>query len=127
MVGTWILREQMGSVWTLSWLEHRFCVNGWGRSGGYHGWDMDAARTDGVGLDVIMAGTWIPRERMGSVWTLSWLGHRFCVNGWGRSGRYHGWDMDAARTDGVGLDVIMAGTWILRERMGSVWGFCVKA
>ena len=41
------------------------------------------------------------RERMGSVWTLSWSEHGL--------------------TDGVGLDVNMIGTWILRERMGSLW------
>ena len=62
-------------------------------------WDMDALQ-----------------ERMGSGWTISWLGHGcsprtdgvgtwiLSKNGWGLGGRYHGWDMDA-----------------LAERMGSGW------
>ena len=174
------LRERMESGWTLSWLGHgcsagtdgvgvdvimvgpwMLCGNGWGRGGRCHGWAMDALR-----------------ERMGSGWTLSWLGHgcsagthgvgvdvnmvgpwMLCGNGWGRGGRYHGWAMDALRermgsgwtlswlghgcsagTDGVGVDVIMVGPWMLcrngwgrggrchgwamdalREWMGSGW------
>eukprot|EP00439_Symbiodinium_sp_Y106_P036106 s1490_g4.t1 len=82
-------------------------------------------------------------------------------NGWGPGGRHHGWDMDAlaerkgsgwtlswlghgcsGRTDGVWVDVIMVGTWMLgqngwglggryhgldmdalAERMGSGWSY----
>ena len=60
MVGLWML-----------------CVLGWGLSGCYHGWPMDALRA-----------------RMGFVWTLFRSAHA-C---------YHGWPMDA-----------------LRERMGFEW------
>ena len=59
--------------------------NGRGLGGLYHGWDMDALA-----------------ERMGSGWTLSWLGH-------GCSGR----------TDGVWVDVIMVWTWMLWQ---NGWG-----
>ena len=71
--------------------------------------------TDGVRLDVIMVGTWM-----------------LCWNGRNLSGRYHGWHMGAlwertefvwtlswlahgcsVGTDGVRLDVIMVGTWVL--------------
>ena len=71
--------------------------------------------TDGVRLDVIMVGTWM-----------------LCWNGRNLSGRYHGWHMDAlwqrmefvwtlswlahgcsVGTDGICLDVIMVGTWML--------------
>ena len=117
MVGTWVL-----------------CGNGRSSSGRYHGWHMDAllertefvwtlswlahgcsVGTDGVRLDVIMVGTWV-----------------LCGNGRSSSGRYHGWHMDAllertefvwtlswlahgcsVGTDGVRLDVIMVGTWVL--------------
>ena len=90
--------ERMGSGWTLSWLGHgcsgrtirtdgvwvnvimvgtwMLWQNGWGLGGRYHGWDMDALAERS--------------ERMGSGWTLSWLGH-------GCSGR----------ADGVWVDVIM--------------------
>ena len=117
MVGTWML-----------------CGNGRSLSGRYHGWHMDAlwecsefvwtlswsghgcsVGTDGVCLDVIMVGTWM-----------------LCGNGRSLSGRYHGWHMDAlwertefvwtlswlghgcsVGTDGVCLDVVMVGTWML--------------
>ena len=84
MVGTWML-----------------CANGWSLRGRYHGWDMDAmrkrmesarrlswlglgcsAKMDGVGVDVIMLGTWM-----------------LCGNGWGLGGCYHGWDSDVPRHD----------------------------
>ena len=71
--------------------------------------------TDGVCLDVIMVGTWM-----------------LCGNGRNLSGRYHGWHMGAlwertefvwtlswlahgcsVGTDGICLDVIMVGTWML--------------
>ena len=71
--------------------------------------------TDGICLDIIMVGTWV-----------------FCGNGRNLSGRYHGWHMDAlwerpefvwtlswlahgcsVGTDGICLDVIMVGTWVL--------------
>ena len=42
------------------------CGNGWGLSGRYHGWHVDALRS------------W-----MESAWTLSWLGHGF-LNVWDR-------------------------------------------
>ena len=58
--------------------------NGWGLGGRYHGWDMDALA-----------------ERMGSGWTISWLGH-------GCSGR----------TDGVWVDDTMVGTWMLAWASG---------
>ena len=93
-----------GSGWTISWLGH-------GCSG----------RTDGVWVDDIMVGTWM-------LWQ----------SGWGLGGRYHGWDMDAlaermrsgwtiswlghgcsGRTDGVWVDDIMVGTWMLRQ---NGWG-----
>ena len=62
MVGPWML-----------------CVNGWGLSGRYHGWPMDALRA-----------------RMGL------------------SGRYHGSHMDALREwMEADLDAIMVGTWML--------------
>ena len=126
MVGTWML-----------------CGNGRSLSGRYHGWDMDAlwersefvwtlswlahgcsVGTDGVCLDVIMVGTWM-----------------LCGNGRSLSGRYHGWDMDAlwersefvwtlswlahgcsVGTDGVCLDVIMVGTWMLCGSAASLSG-----
>ena len=75
-----------------------------------------SAGTEGVTLDAIMVGTWM-----------------LCGNGQTLSGRYHGWHMDASweRTesvgtlswlahgcfvgkDGVCLDAIMVGTWMLR-------------
>ena len=64
------------------------------------------AETDGVWVDVMTVGTWmLCAKRMGSAWTLSWLGHGCSArNGWGLRGRCHGWDMDA-----------------LWERMGSGW------
>ena len=172
MVGTWMLCGSAASlsgryhgwhmdalwertvfVWTLSWLAHgcsvgtdgvcldiimvgtwMLCGSAASLSGRYHGWDMDAlwersefvwtlswlghgcsVGTDGVCLDVIMVGTWM-----------------LCGNGWSLSGRYHGWHMDAlwkrlefvwtlswlahgcsVGTDGVCLDVIMVGTWML--------------
>ena len=117
MVGTWML-----------------CWNGRNLSGRYHGWHMGAlwertefvwtlswlahgcsVGTDGVRLDVIMVGTWV-----------------LCGNGRNLSGRYHGWHMGAlwertefvwtlswlahgcsVGTDGICLDVIMVGTWML--------------
>ena len=117
MVGTWML-----------------CGNGRSSSGRYHGWHMGALweRTEfvwtlswlahgcsvgaqRVRLDVIMVGTWM-----------------LCWNGRSSSGRYHGWHMGAlwertefvwtlswlahgcsVGTDGVRLDVIMVGTWML--------------
>ena len=79
---------------------------GWGLGGRYHGWDLDALA-----------------ERMGSGWTISWLGPgcsgrtdgvwvddimvgtwMLWQNGCGLGGRYHGWDLDA-----------------LAERMRSGW------
>ena len=64
------------------------CVLGWGLSGHYPGWPMDALRA-----------------RMEFEWTLSWLAHgcSSCSDGV-LSGRYHGWPMDA-----------------LHERMGLEW------
>ena len=77
-----------------------------------------------VCLDIIMVGTWM-----------------LCGNGWSSSGRYHGWHMDALweRTgfvwtlswlahgcsvgpDGVCLDVIMVGPWMLCVNAGSLSG-----
>ena len=129
------LWERTESVWTLSWLAHGCSV---GTDGlcleRYHGWHMDAlwertefvwtlswlahgcsVGTDGIWLNVIMVGTWM-----------------LCGNGRSLSGRYHGWHMDALwertefawtlswlahgcsmGTDGVCLDVIMVGTWML--------------
>ena len=54
--------------------------NGWGLGGRYHGWDMDALA-----------------ERMGSGWTIPWLGH-------GCSGRTDG-------VTGFWVDDTMVGTW----------------
>ena len=254
MVGTWMLsgngrslsgryhggpmdalRERREFVWTLSWLAHgcsvgtdgvcldvimvgtrMLCGNGrslsgryhggtWmlcgsaaSLSGRYHGWHMDALRerrefvwtlswlahgcsvgTDGVRLDVIMVGTWMLCgnaaslsgryhgwhmdalwERTEFVWTLSWLGHgcsvgtdgvcldvimvgtwMLCGNATSLSGRYHVWDMDAlwersefvwtlswlghgcsVGPDGVCLDVIMVGTWMLCGSAASLSG-----
>ena len=92
------LLERTEFVWTLSWLAHGCSVG-----------------TDGVRLDVIMVGTWV-----------------LCGNGRNLSGRYHGWHMGAlwertefvwtlswlahgcsVGTDGICLDVIMVGTWVL--------------
>ena len=202
MVGTWMLCgngrslsgryhgwdmdalwERTEFVWTLSWLGHgcavgtdgvcldvimvgtwMLCGNGRSLSGRYHGWDMDALweRTEFVwtlsdyhGGD--MDALW---ERTEFVWTLSWLGHgcsvgtdgvcldvimvgtwMLCGNGRSLSGRYHGWDMDAlwertefvwtlswlghgcsVGTDGVCLDVIMVGTWMLCGNGASLSG-----
>ena len=134
---------------------------GWGLGGRYHGWDLDAlaermgcgwtilwlgpgcsGRTDGIWVDDIMVGPGCSvqngcglggryhgwdldalAERMGSGWTISWLGPgcsgrtdgvwvddimvgtwMLWQNGWGLGGRYHGWDLDA-----------------LAERMRSGW------
>ena len=106
----------MGSGWTISRL-------GPGCSG----------RTDGVWVDDIVVGTWM-------LWQNGWdLGGRYhggtwmlWQNGCGLGGRYHGWDLDAlaermgsgwtiswlgpgcsGRTDGVWVDDIMVGTWML--------------
>ena len=49
------------------------CGNGWGLGGRYNGWDMDALL-----------------ERMGSGWTLSWLGHG-CSEGTGGLWVESGW------------------------------------
>ena len=238
MVGTWMLCgngrswsgryhgwhrdalwERTDVVWTLSWSAHGcsvgtdgvgldvimvgtwmlwLCGNGRSLSGRYHGWHMDAlwertefvwtlswsahgcsVGTDGVCLDVVMVGTWmfcgIGRslsgryhgwhmdalwERTELVWTLSWLAHGcsvgtdgvcldvimvgiwiLCGNRRSWSGRYHGWHMDAlweqtefvwtlswlahgcsVGTDGVCLDVIMVGTWMLRGNGRSWFG-----
>ena len=72
--------------------------NGWGLGGRYHGWDLDALA-----------------ERMGSGWTISWLGPGCSGrNGWGLGGRYHDWDLDAlAERMRSGWDDIMVGTWML--------------
>eukprot|EP00439_Symbiodinium_sp_Y106_P018016 s3183_g2.t1 len=94
-----------------------------------HGWDMDALA-----------------ERMGSGWTLSWLGHgtSSCLghgcsgrtgmvgtwmhwqNGWGLGARNHGGWMLCQNgrglggcSDGVWVDVIMGGTWMLWQ---NGWG-----
>ena len=95
---------------------------------------MDALRAwMGSDLDVIMVGTWmLCGHGWGLIWTLSWLAHGCSA---GRSGRYHGWHMDALRawmgSDlhaimvgtwmllGSDLDVIMVGTWVL---CGHGWG-----
>ena len=70
---------------------------------------------------------------MESSWTSSTVGAwMICGNGWSLCGHHHGWDMDAAwkwmesvwtssrlgqgcsvETDGVFVDLIMVGTWIL--------------
>ena len=60
MVGPWML-----------------CVLGWGLSGRYHGWPMDAlhARMESH-LDVIMVGTcMLCGNGCSLIWTLSWLAH----------------------------------------------------
>ena len=112
----------MGSGWTISWL-------GPGCS----------CRTDGVWVDDIMVGTWM-------LWQNGWdLGGRYhggtwmlWQNGCGLGGRYHGWDLDdlaermgsgwtiswlgpgcSGRTDGVWVDDIMVGTWMLWQ---NGWG-----
>ena len=143
MVGTWMLHGNGWSlIWTQSWLAHgcsagmELCGNGcsqiWTlswlaqgcfagmdavRSGRYHGWHKDALREwMEFDLDVIMAGTWMLHGNGWSlIWTLSWLAHGCSAGMDGvRSGRYHGWHMDALRewmrSD---LDVIMIGTWML--------------
>ena len=190
MVGTWMLCgneaslsgryhgwhmdalwQRMEFVWTLSWLAHGCSVGTdgvvWTLSWLGHGCSVGAQR---LCLDIIMVGTWMLCgsaatlsghyhgwhmdalwERTEFVWTLSWLGHgcsvgtdglcldvimvgtwMLCGNGRSLSGRYHGWDMDAlwersefvwtlswlghgcsVGTDGVCLDVIMVGTWML--------------
>ena len=114
------LRKRMESARTLSCLGHgcsaqtdgvcedaimvgtrMLCANGWSLRGRCHGWDMDAmrkrmesarrlswlglgcsAKMDGVGVDVIMLGTWM-----------------LCGNGWGLGGCSHGWEMDVPRHD----------------------------
>ena len=53
------------------------CVLGWGLSGHYHGWPMDALwewmESD---LDVIMVGTcMLCGNGCSLIWTLSWLAH----------------------------------------------------
>ena len=135
MIGTWMLcgsaRVCLDVIMVGTWM---LCGSAATLSGRYHGWHMDALweRTEfvwtlswlahgcSVGaqrvcLDVIMVGTWM---LCGSAATLS--------------GRYHGWHMDAlwersefvwtlswlghgcsVGTDGVCLDVIMVGTWML--------------
>ena len=113
---------------------------GWGLGGRYHGWDLGCSgRTDGVWVDDIMVGTWM-------LWQNGWdLGGRYhggtwmlWQNGCGLGGRYHGWDLDAlaermgsgwtiswlgpgcsGRTDGVWVDDIMVGTWMLWQ---NGWG-----
>ena len=110
------LAERMRSGWTISWLgpgcsgrtdgvwvddtmvgTWMLWQNGWGLGGRYHGWDLDALA-----------------ERMGSGWTISWLGPgcsgrtdavwvddimvgtwMLWQNGWGLGGRYHDWELDA--------------------------------
>ena len=93
-----VMWQRMEFVWTLSWLAHGCSVG-----------------TDGICLDVIMTGTWV-----------------LCGNGRSSSGCYHGWHMGAlwermefvwtlswlaygcsVGTDGICLDVIMVGTWVL--------------
>ena len=70
----------------------------------------------GSDLDVIMVGTWmLCGNGWNLIWTWSWLAHGCSTRMDGvRSGRYHGWPMDALRewmeSD---LDVIMVGTWML--------------
>ena len=66
------------------------CVLGWGLSGRYHGWHMDALREwmqsdlDALrermesDLDVIMVGTWmLSGNGRRLTWTLLWLAHGF--------------------------------------------------
>ena len=93
--------------------------------------------TDGVCLDVIMVATWMRclngRSLSGVCLDVIMVGTwMLCLNGRSLSGRYHGWHMDAlfertefvwtlswfahgcfVGTDGVWLDVIMVGTWML--------------
>ena len=118
MVGT---RMRWQNGWGLDGRYHGWDMEGWGLGGRYHGWDMDALT-----------------ERMGSGWTLSWLGHG-CFDRtdgtWALGGRCHGWDMDApaermgsgwplsclghgcsGRTDGVWVDVIKHGCSVARRR-----------
>ena len=162
-----VLADRKGSGWTLSWLGHGCFASLDGR---YHGWDMDALAErmgswmlwqNGKGLggrcrgwdmdglpvwvDVIMVGTWMLcqnewglgrgshgwdmdalAERMGSGWMLSWLGH-------GCSGRTDGVWVDviivgtwmlSGRTDGVWADVIMVGTWMLWQNQKGPGGHC---
>ena len=98
--------------------------NGWGVGGRYYGWDLDAlAERMGSGWTISWWDLDALAERMRSGWTISWLGP-------GCSGR----------TDGVWVDDIMVGTWMLwqngwglggryhgwdldalAERMGSGW------
>ena len=90
LVGTWTLwQNRWGLGWTLSWLGHG-CSD----------------RTEGMGsrwtLSWLGHGCSSRTERMGSGCTLSWLGHG-C----------------AGRTDGVWVDVIMVGTWMLWQ---NGWG-----
>eukprot|EP00439_Symbiodinium_sp_Y106_P075109 s1559_g14.t2 len=117
MVGTWMLwqngwdlggRYHGGAVWVDDIMVGTWMLwqDGWGLGGRYHGWDLDALA-----------------ERMGSGWTISWLGPgcsgrsdgvwvddimvgtwMLWQNGCGLGGRYHGWDLDA-----------------LAERMRSGW------
>ena len=80
---------------------------------------MDALRAwKGSDLDVIMVGTWmLCGHGWGLIWTLSWLAHGCSA---GRSGRYHGWHMDALRAwMGSDLNVMMVGTWM--HGWGLIW------
>ena len=122
MVGTWMLWQNGWGLggryhgWDLDALAERMGVggryhggtwmlwqNGWGLGGRYHGWDLDAlAERMGSGWTISWWDLDALAERMRSGWTISWLGP-------GCSGR----------TDGVWVDDIMVGTWMLwQKRMG---------
>eukprot|EP00439_Symbiodinium_sp_Y106_P064969 s177_g10.t1 len=97
MVGTWIL---CGHGWTLIWTLSWYALQEWMESD----------------LDVIMVGTWILcGHGWRLIWTLSCLAHGCSAGMDGvRTGRYHGWHMDALRAwMKSDLDVIMVGTWML--------------
>ena len=82
--------------------------NGWGVGGRYYGWDLDAlAERMGSGWTISWRDLDALAERMRSGWTISWLGP-------GCSGR----------TDGVWVDDIMIGSWMLWQ-FG--WGLVPKA
>ena len=107
MVGTWMLWQ-----------------NGWGLGGRYHGWDLDAlAKRLGSGWTLSWLDMDALAERMGSGWTLSWLGHgcsdalaERMGSGWTLSWSGHGC---CGRADGVWVDDIMVGTWMLWQ---NGWG-----
>ena len=94
------------------------CVLGWGLSGHYHGWPMDALRAR-MGFEWTLS--WLAHGCSACsdgvlIWTLSWLAHA-CSAGmdavliWTLSWLAHGcsagigWSLD--------LDIIMVGPWML--------------